>query len=223
MKRPSRLIVVGGLLSITALAGCGSAIQQTTASTASGAAPAAVAANNQPTRRGPNAADVHFMSGMIPHHAQAVLIAGWAPTHGARADVRVLCERIVVAQRDEIALMQTWLRDRGQTVPDAKATHMKMMMDGMEHDMLMPGMLTDEQLAQLDKARGSEFDRLFLAAMVRHHQGAITMVDQLFGASGAGQDEVVFRFASDVYADQTTEIDRMQKMLATIPGSDRHQ
>lgn len=87
--------------------------------------------------------------------------------------------------------------------------------------MLMPGMLTDEELAQLDKARGSEFDRLFLTAMIRHHQGAITMVDQLFGTSGAGQDEVVFRFASDVYADQTTEIERMQKMLAATPGAAR--
>jgi len=164
-------------------------------------------------------ADAHFMSGMIPHHAQAVLIAGWAPSHGARADVQILCERIVVAQRDEIALMQTWLRDRGQPVPDAKATHMKMMMNGMEHDMLMPGMLNDEELARLDKARGSEFDRLFLNAMIRHHQGAITMVDELFATAGAGQDETVFRFASDVYADQTTEIERMQKMLATIPGS----
>ena len=165
-----------------------------------------------------NAADLRFMSGMIPHHAQAVLIAGWAPTHGARADVRVLCERIVVAQRDEIALMQTWLRDRGQVVPAANATHMTMMMDGMEHKMLMPGMLTDPELAQLDKSRGSEFDRLFLRAMIGHHQGAVTMVDTLFAARGAGQDEVVFRFASDVYADQTTEIDRMQKMLATIPA-----
>jgi len=165
-----------------------------------------------------NAADLRFMSGMIPHHAQAVLIAGWAPTHGARADVRVLCERIVVAQRDEIALMQTWLRDRGQVVPAANATHMTMMMDGMEHKMLMPGMLTDPELAQLDKSRASEFDRLFLRAMIGHHQGAVTMVDTLFAARGAGQDEVVFRFASDVYADQTTELDRMQKMLATIPA-----
>jgi len=92
-------------------------------------------------------------------------------------------------------------------------------MNGMEHDMLMPGMLNDEELARLDKARGSEFDRLFLNAMIRHHQGAITMVDELFATAGAGQDETVFRFASDVYADQTTEIERMQKMLATIPGS----
>ena len=166
-----------------------------------------------------NAADVQFMSGMIPHHAQAVLIAGWAPSHGARAHVRTLCERIVVAQRDEIALMQNWLRDHAENVPPANATRMKMMMNGMEHDMLMPGMLNDDELAQLDRARGPEFDRLFLQGMIRHHQGAITMVDQLFSANGAGQDETVFRFASDVFADQTTEIERMTKMLATVAGS----
>ena len=121
------------------------------------------------------------MSGMIPHHAQAVLIAGWAPSHGARPDLAILCERIVVAQRDEIATMQNWLRDRGQRVPEATATRMRMSMNGMAHDMLMPGMLSDEQLAELDKARGAAFDRLFLTAMIKHHQGAITMVDQLMG------------------------------------------
>ena len=121
-----------------------------------------------------NQADVDFMSGMIPHHAQAVIMAGWAPTHGARSDVRILCERIVVGQRDEIELMQTWLRDRGQPVPDAKSTRMRMKMNGVEHDMLMPGMLTDEEMAALDKARGAEFDRLFLTGMIKHHQGAIT-------------------------------------------------
>ena len=170
------------------------------------------------TPAGNNAADVHFMSGMIPHHAQAVLIAGWAASHGARLDVRTLCERIVVGQQDEIHLMQFWLREHGEPVPDAKATHMKMKMDGMEHDMLMPGMLNDEQLAALDKARGSEFDRLFLQAMIGHHEGAITMVDALFATPGAGNDDVVYRFASDVYADQSTEIERMTKMLATVPS-----
>jgi uncharacterized protein (DUF305 family) len=168
--------------------------------------------------RTPHPADVHFMSGMIPHHAQAVKIAGWAGSHGARADVQVLAQRIVVAQRDEIRLMQNWLRDRGQPVPDADATHLVMKMGNAEHAMLMPGMLTDEQLAQLDAARGTDFDRLFLTDMIGHHEGAITMVDQLFGTDGAGQDEVVFRFASDVYADQTTEIERMHKMLATLPN-----
>ncbi len=161
-----------------------------------------------------NEADVRFMTGMIPHHAQAVLIAGWAASHGARRDVSILCERIVVGQRDEIALMQTWLEDRGEPVPEATATHMKMTMHGMEHEMLMPGMLTDAELAALDAARGSDFDRLFLISMNKHHQGALTMVDELFASYGAAQDETIFRFASDVYADQTTEIERMQQMLA---------
>jgi uncharacterized protein (DUF305 family) len=158
-------------------------------------------------------ADVDFMAGMIPHHAQAVIMAGWAPSHGARTDVAILCERIVVAQRDEIEMMQTWLRDRGQSVPDATSTRHKMKMNGVEHDMLMPGMLTDEEMAALDRARGPEFDRLFLIGMIKHHQGAIDMVDVLFKAYGAAQDETVFRFASDVYADQSIEIDRMNKML----------
>jgi uncharacterized protein (DUF305 family) len=158
-------------------------------------------------------ADVDFMSGMIPHHAQAVIMAGWAPSHGARKDVAILCERIVVGQRDEIALMQTWLRDRGQVVPDAASTRHKMKMNGMEHEMLMPGMLTDEEMAALDRARGPEFDRLFLLGMIKHHQGAIDMVDVLFKSYGAAQDETVFKFANDVYTDQSIEIDRMNKML----------
>lgn len=165
------------------------------------------------------AADTRFMSGMIHHHAQAVLMAQWAPTHGASASLQRLAERIAVAQKDEIALMQNWLRDKGEPVPDA--TPAAMSMSGMQHDMqhspLMPGMLTDAQLKQLDAARGVEFDRLFLTFMIQHHAGAIVMVDQLFGSQGAGQDETIFRFASDVYADQTTEIDRMQQMLDALP------
>jgi uncharacterized protein (DUF305 family) len=161
-------------------------------------------------------ADVDFMAGMIPHHAQAVIMAGWAPTHGARQDVAILCERIVVAQRDEIAMMQQWLRDRGQTVPDAASTRHHMKMNGMEHDMLMPGMLSDEEMAALDRARGPEFDRLFLTGMIRHHQGAIDMVDVLFKAYGAAQDEMIYKFASDVYADQSIEIDRMNQMLDSV-------
>jgi uncharacterized protein (DUF305 family) len=158
-------------------------------------------------------ADVDFMSGMIPHHAQAVLIAGWAASHGARPDVRTLCERMVVAQRDEIELMRNWLRDRGQPVPAADATHHRMKMNGMEHDMLMPGMLSPAELVQLDKAKGPEWDRLFLTFMIRHHEGALKMVDDLFESHGALQDDDLFKFASDIHADQTTEIERMQKML----------
>ncbi len=159
-------------------------------------------------------ADVDFMSGMIPHHAQAVLIAGWADSHGARPDIRVLCERMVIAQRDEIEFMRNWLRDRGERVPAANATHHRMKMNGVEHDMLMAGMLTAEELAQLDRARGPEWDRLFMTFMIRHHQGAIKMIDELFASYGALQDDDVYKLASDMYADQTTEIERMEKMLA---------
>jgi uncharacterized protein (DUF305 family) len=158
-------------------------------------------------------ADVDFMTGMIPHHAQAVIMGGWAPTHGARKDVAILCERIVVGQTDEIRSMQQWLADRSLPVPDSKSTRMHMKMNGVEHDMLMPGMLSDEEMAELDKARGPEFDRLFLQGMIRHHQGAIDMVNDLFKAYGAAQDDIIYKFSSDVFADQTIEIGVMHKML----------
>lgn len=146
-------------------------------------------------------------------------MASMAASHGARADVRALCERIVVGQGDEIALMQYWLRTHGETVPDAKATKMKMKMNGVEMDMLMPGMLTDEQMAALDKARGSEWDRLFLKGMIGHHEGAIKMVDALMTSHNPANDDLVAKMASDVYADQSTEIERMTKMLQTVPGA----
>lgn len=161
-------------------------------------------------------ADVEFMAGMIPHHAQAVLFAGWAGSHGARPEIRVLCERMVIGQRDEIAFMRTWLRDRGQAVPDPNATHHRMKMNGVEHDMLMPGMLSPEELAQLDKARGAEWDRLFLTFMIKHHEGALKMVDDLFESHGALQDDDVYKFASDMYADQGIEIERMEKLLESL-------
>jgi uncharacterized protein (DUF305 family) len=166
------------------------------------------------------AADVHFMQGMIGHHAQAILMANWAQTHGARPDVKILAQRIDVAQRDEIDLMQRWLRERGEKVPDADVhyEHAGMNMPGMTMPEMMPGMLTMQELAQLDSARGSDFDRRFLTFMIRHHEGAITMVDHLFGTPGAGQDVTIYRFAADVNADQATEIDRMRKMLAAAPA-----
>ena len=156
------------------------------------------------------------MQGMISHHAQAIVMAKWAPTHGASAPVRTLCERIINAQADEIALMQQWLRDRHQKVPDAVPAPMRMKMNGMEMDMLMPGMLSADQMKQLDAARDAEFDRLFLLFMIQHHSGAVSMVKDLFATDGAGQDELTFKFASDVNVDQTTEIARMQKMLADV-------
>jgi uncharacterized protein (DUF305 family) len=160
------------------------------------------------------AADVRFMQGMIGHHSQAVVMAGWAPSHGASKSVRILAGRIDVAQRDEIAFMQRWLTERKLSVPDAAAQMQhSMSMPGMAMGELMPGMLTPGQMAELDGARGAEFDRLFLTDMIQHHEGALSMVDQLFGTQGAGQELYIFRFASDVSADQFTEIDRMRLML----------
>ena len=207
MRTLSRSLAAAGLFVAALAPGCASA------------PPASASLHPTPPTLGrfPYAdADVDFMAGMIPHHAQAVIMAGWCGSHGARKDLAILCERIVVGQRDEIALMQTWLSDRGLPVPDATSTRHKMKMNGMEHEMLMPGMLTDEEMAELDRARGAEFDRLFLLGMIKHHQGAIDMVDVLFKSYGAAQDETVFKFASDVYADQGIEIERMNQMLERV-------
>jgi uncharacterized protein (DUF305 family) len=169
------------------------------------------------------------MSHMISHHSQALVMAGWAASHGASPTVRTLADRIINGQQDEIATMQRWLRDRGQPVPQPGATasrtahpHAKMK-DG-EHDMhggdhaMMPGMLTDAQMRELDQARGSEFDRKFLTYMIQHHQGAVTMVNNLFGTTGAAREETTFKLANDVSVDQSTEIARMQRMLASLPS-----
>jgi uncharacterized protein (DUF305 family) len=161
-------------------------------------------------------ADIRFMSGMISHHAQAIVMAGWAPDHGAGAAVRTLCERIINAQQDEIATMQQWLRDRRQPVPEARVAELTMPMHGGEHEMLMPGMLTAAQMHQLDQARGPEFDRLFLTFMIQHHRGAVSMVRTLLGSYGAAQDQMVFKLASDINVDQTTEIARMERMLTAL-------
>jgi uncharacterized protein (DUF305 family) len=162
------------------------------------------------------AADVQFMSHMISHHAQAIVMANWAPTHDASPQVRTLAERIIAAQKDEIGTMQRWLAERRQPVPEPDPAGMKMTMNGADHVMLMPGMLTEEQMKQLDQARGKEFDELFLTFMIQHHRGATAMVRDLFGTYGAAQDETVFKFANDVNVDQNTEIARMQKMLASL-------
>jgi uncharacterized protein (DUF305 family) len=158
-------------------------------------------------------ADIRFMSGMIHHHAQAIKMAGWAGSHGASPEVMRLTQRIINAQSDEIKFMQLWLRDRRQPVPEPNPDGMPMAMGGMQHTMLMPGMLSAEQMRELDAARGTDFDRLFLTFMIQHHRGAVGMVKELFSSYGAGQDESVFKFANDVEVDQTTEINRMLQML----------
>jgi uncharacterized protein (DUF305 family) len=175
-----------------------------------------VSARADSVRRSYTTADVEFMTHMIGHHAQAIEMANLAPSHGASASVRILAERIINAQKDEIATMQRWLRVRQQPVPEAKSAGMTMSMHADGHGMLMPGMLTEDQMRRLDQARGPEFDRLFLTFMIQHHKGALTMVQHLFGSHGAAQEDTIFKFASDVSADQSTEVARMQTMLAAM-------
>ena len=206
---------IAAILALAACGGQGAARSTVPAPKSAGGESAAIAqAKADSIRYAYTAADVHFMQGMIGHHSQAIVMAGWAPSHGASSSVRILCERIINAQQDEIVTMQTWLTDRHQTVPEAKAGPMKMMVNGKEQEMLMPGMLTAEQMHQLDLARGPAFDKLFLTDMIQHHKGAVSMVQDLFGTYGAAQDEVIFKFANDVNVDQTTEIARMEKMLS---------
>jgi uncharacterized protein (DUF305 family) len=158
-------------------------------------------------------ADVHFMTGMIGHHAQALIMAALAPTHGASPELQTLAARIINAQNDEISLMKQWLGDRGQPVPEVEIVGTTLTVHGAEHATHMPGMLTAEQMRELDEARGGQFDRLFLTYMIQHHQGAVTMVHDLFGTDGAAQGEVAFKLASDIQVDQLTEIARMELML----------
>jgi len=162
------------------------------------------------------AADVRFMQGMIGHHAQALVMTALIPERTIRTDIRALGQRIEVSQKDEIKMMQQWLRDRGQSVPnpDAQHQHQMMNMPGMTtSDTLMPGMLTADQLAELAKARGTDFEKLFLKDMIQHHEGALSMVATLLGTTGSGQEPEVFRFAAEVDTDQRAEIARMSALL----------
>jgi uncharacterized protein (DUF305 family) len=155
------------------------------------------------------AADVRFMQGMIGHHAQALEMTALLQTRTKTEDMRKLAQRIDVSQSDEIKMMQHWLQARGQSLPDPHAHH-------AHGAVLMPGMLTAEEMARLADAKGEAFDRLFLQYMIKHHEGALTMVENLFATPGAGQDSEIFAFASDVDADQRMEIDRMSAMLSMV-------
>lgn len=164
-------------------------------------------------------ADVHFMTGMIGHHGQALVMSGFAPENGASPTIQVLCARIINAQKDEIAVMQRWLRERGQPVPEVHTDGGRFMVHGPAHGMHMPGMLTAEQLDELRQAQGPDFDRLFLKYMIMHHEGAVTMVDELFAVDGAAQGDFVFKLASDIQADQGSEIARMELMLEALESN----
>lgn len=222
--RPNRIGIV--LLAALTAAGCASA---------GGAGPAAAPglsadsvaeiealyrARTDSARMHFTEADVRFMTGMIGHHAQALVMSALAPTNGASPAVRTLAARIINAQRDEIATMQRWLRDRGQTVPEVEIEGTQLTVHGPDYAMEMPGMLSAEQIRELESARGPEFDRLFLRYMIQHHRGAVTMVHDLFAVDGAAQDEAAFKLASDIQVDQKTEIARMELMLERLADGD---
>jgi uncharacterized protein (DUF305 family) len=153
------------------------------------------------------AADVAFMQGMIPHHQQALEMTALVADRTTDREVRLVALRIALSQQDEINLMQAWLRQRNEPVP-AAGEHA-----GHGLHTLMPGMLTPEEMATLAAGRAAEFDRHFLTFMIKHHEGAVRMVAELFASHGGGQQSEVFQFASDVDADQQMEIGRMRKLL----------
>ena len=175
--------------------------------------------------REPDEADVHFMQGMIMHHAQAVEMTALMGARTHNKNLLAFGKRISISQTDEIQFMRQWLEDRGKAVPTEhdRMEHMSHMQgaDHMERmDMgsmpMMPGMLTPEQMQALAKASGAEFDRLFLTGMIQHHTGALIMVEDLFDQPAAGQDGQLFDFATDVDNTQTAEIKIMQGMLKTL-------
>jgi uncharacterized protein (DUF305 family) len=163
--------------------------------------------------------DVRFMQGMIHHHAQALDMTALLETHTTSDDMRKLGQRIAISQADEIKMMQKWLEARGQDAPTfdkATAGEPSEHAHHMAGAPMMPGMLTPDQMNQLGAAKGPAFDRLFLQFMIQHHQGALTMVKDLFAAPGAAQESDTFAFASDVDADQRAEISRMTAMLKEL-------
>ncbi len=170
-------------------------------------------------RRLPAPADIEFMQGMIMHHSQAVEMTDLMPTHTHNKVLLALGQKINVSQTDEIGFMKQWLQERGQKpeMPTASMdmTSMKGMdMSHMHHDMpLMPGMLSPQQMKALAKAKGAKFDNLFLTGMIQHHQGALTMVEDLFDTPAAGQDAVLFDFATDIDNTQLAEIKIMQSLI----------
>ena len=154
------------------------------------------------------AEDVAFVQGMIHHHQQALTMTGLVEARTEREDLPLMAERMTVSQRDELVQMETWLAQRGETIP----------MDHEQHGPaeMMPGMLTEDELAQLEAASGRAFDELFLQYMIRHHEGAVAMVEALLASDTGGQEPAVFQLAQHVESDQQVEISRMKQVLADI-------
>jgi uncharacterized protein (DUF305 family) len=191
-------------------------------------------APGQPTRTLPSSTratlppcspkDVEFMQGMIMHHAQAVEMTALIEAHTENNDLRLLGARISQSQSDEMNFMKRWLEARGEPVEPSKHKMPGMDMPGHDmsgHQMLMPGMLTPKQMDALRKAKGAEFDRLFLTGMIQHHNGALIMVKDLFDTAGAGQDAELFNFATDVDSGQRAEIKIMQALLGEKPVEEK--
>lgn len=190
----SRRTILALLLAVLAAAACAPAVAQ---QPAPAAAQPAVAD-----------ADVRFIQMMIPHHQQALEMAALVPGRTERDDLRLMAERITVSQQDEIATMQRWLQAHAHAdSADAHAGHGG---GGHAH---MPGMATPEEMAALAALRGPAFDRRFLELMIRHHEGALAMVGELFASAGGGQSSEIYQIASDVDADQRMEIDRMRMLM----------
>src|SRR5688572_15215837 len=167
-----------------------------------------------------SAKDVEFMQGMIMHHAQAVEMTALINDRTNNKELRLLGARISHSQADEMKYMEQWLKLRGEqtSMPMPSMPHTPGMdMSKHQHQMLMPGMLTEEQMDALKKAKAAEFDRLFLKGMIQHHKGALVMVDELFNTAGAGQDSQLFNFATEVDSGQRAEIRMMETMLGERP------
>lgn len=164
--------------------------------------------------------DVEFMQGMIHHHAQAVEMTDLIEARTENKNIRLLGARISASQQDEMNFMRRWLETRGESIEmkmaAMPAAHSQAHTP-VEHEMLMPGMLSRKQMAQLRRAKGAEFDRLFLTGMIQHHEGALVMVKELHATTGAGQDAELFNFATDVDTGQAVEINIMRNMLGQIP------
>ena len=158
--------------------------------------------------------DVRFMQRMIHHHAQALRMTGLVPKRTKRKDIPLLAQRMEISQTDEIDLMSRWLEERDEDVPVLHTEHGHA--HGIGGQTLMPGMATEAEMKKLGAARGKEFDRLFLRLMMRHHQGALTMVKELYAAPGGGQEPEIDLFARHVEADQAIEIERMRQLLAEL-------
>jgi len=175
--------------------------------------PASTRAKLPPTSR----KDVEFMQGMIMHHAQAVEMTALIEERTKNKDLRLLGERISKSQADEMGFMKRWLKVRGESVEHEMPASHSHDAHGSGREMLMPGMLTKAQMDALEKAKGPEFDRLFLSGMIQHHNGALVMVDELFKAAGSGQDAELFNFATDVDSGQRAEIRSMETLLKKKP------